>query len=346
MTVPKRHHYIPEFNLALFTPSGRREDTLSVLLVPSGERLRLRAGAIGFEKHFYRVPEVPDLDPAFFETALSNLESCAAPAIRRLVQTERMPTNRSEDRATIINYLALQAARGPATRRRLAEIANVFDHLRLRAAAASPELVRQRMSELREREGGVPPDEADVQGFVQMVRDRKFTIERHPAEHVLSVIRMHDSILQTFALRWWSVIVRRTPPYFITSDNPVVLAWGARPSSCSPPPEQVGTPGFALPFTEVTFPVSRHVALVGAFEPPPARHVDATRELVASVNSRTIGAASRFLASPTDDIVWLNRDRQLAGADAIPAFLGELAAQRERERSAELAQTDRFIPLP
>ena len=69
-TGTKRHHYQPVFNLALFTPTADREDFLTVIRVPGGERLRMRPDEIGFENYFYSVPDVPEVDPAFFENAL------------------------------------------------------------------------------------------------------------------------------------------------------------------------------------------------------------------------------------------------------------------------------------
>ena len=141
-TTPRRHHYNAEFNLAFFTSSASRDDRLNVILVPSGKRLPLLPREIGFENGLYTVPDIPDVDPVAFEKAFALFEGRAAPAIRRLIQTERFPSNDSEDRSLVINYLALQTARVPAAMERLKELKDLLDHLELRRFAASPDEVR------------------------------------------------------------------------------------------------------------------------------------------------------------------------------------------------------------
>jgi hypothetical protein len=92
--------------------------------------------------------------------------------------------------------------------------------------------------------------------------------------------------------------------------------------------------------------VSRHVALVGTFERPPAFNISATPNMVASLNSRTISSTCRFIAAPSDQIVLFDRKRQIVGTDALPAILQELEDGRRAARKAELAQIERLIPLP
>jgi len=190
----------------------------------------------------------------------------------------------------------------------------------------------------------VPP-EADVDGFCRFVKKGAFKLKWPNTAHIKRMIDMQDAILQTFALRWWMVVVRRTAPFFITSDNPVALNWGEDAPVPFPPFE---SPGFGRRHTEITFPVSRHVALVGTFERPPSFHLEAAPELVASINTRTILAASTLLAGPVPEIAWLHPERtprQIMTAEDLALFLQGLAENRARLRKQEVERLKRLLPL-
>jgi hypothetical protein len=68
--------------------------------------------------------------------------------------------------------------------------------------------------------------------------------------------------------------------------------------------------------------------------------------MVASVNSRTISGAARFVAAPTDEIFLFDPELRIVTTDALPAILLDLAARRQASRDAELGQLDRLVPLP
>jgi hypothetical protein len=88
--------------------------------------------------------------------------------------------------------------------------------------------------------------------------------------------------------RHWSVFwTDKQGELFVTSDDPVALSW----DDCGG-----GHPGHGHLNTEVSIPPSSKIALIGSYKPPPII-AEATRETVASINTRTISCGARFAAS-------------------------------------------------
>jgi len=76
--IARAHHFVPQFLLANFTPSMKRDDKLWVTDLGTGRQWPSSPEKTGHQKDFYRV-EHSSLKPDFFETVLSDIEGRAAP---------------------------------------------------------------------------------------------------------------------------------------------------------------------------------------------------------------------------------------------------------------------------
>jgi len=104
-------------------------------------------------------------------------------------------------------------------------------------------------------------------------------------------------------MRKWSVwVLADDAPDLICSDNPVALTWKTQNPGDWPP-------GFGLPNTQVTCPLTRRIMIVGSFEgQSDTCFLDA--DDVATANSCT-GRNAERLFSAEEDFTWMMRNGQI-----------------------------------
>ncbi|RLA95610.1 MAG: hypothetical protein DRG83_18415, partial [Deltaproteobacteria bacterium] len=105
---------------------------------------------------------------------------------------------------------------------------------------------------------------------------------------------------------------------FITTDNPVNLSW-KEPDKI--PPFYRTSPGYGLKGTQVYFPVSKKVALVGEFDGPEGI-VDGSRELVALLNSRMLLFTYKQIYSPTLNFYFMGKDGIILDGRSLLKYVG------------------------
>jgi hypothetical protein len=127
-----------------------------------------------------------------------------------------------------------------------------------------------------------------------------FLIQETQNSKVAGIIKRTEMIKPFLFERNWSIVITDdTYGGFICSDNPVALvSLRALPALCGP--------GFGMMDTEVTIPISKHLALIGRFEKLP-EICFATEHTVAAINSRTAMYAN-WLYFGTDDFIFIRKD--------------------------------------
>jgi hypothetical protein len=100
--------------------------------------------------------------------------------------------------------------------------------------------------------------------------------------NILIELQFHDHLVRLHEARRWQMLVASDDSGgFVTSDHPVCLRWsdGQDHGNMSP--------GFAVPGTEVIFPLSPKLVLRGMFDAG-GDVIDANRDTVAEINSLLI----------------------------------------------------------
>jgi hypothetical protein len=113
------------------------------------------------------------------------------------------------------------------------------------------------------------------------------------------------------AQRNW-VLARSAPDGtgYITSDRPVSLIW-------RDPKEHFGAPGLAHLDTELIFPISNYLAIIGAFEAKDAI-APASEDVVARINTVTISQANRQIYARDNGFKYLTGpEGSLQSGDAL-----------------------------
>jgi len=115
-------------------------------------------------------------------------------------------------------------------------------------------------------------------------------------EHYIGLeVAGHDTVLHALSVRKWRLCVTtREKGCFVTADRPVALTWN-RPDVI--PPLMRDSPGFGMADTEVLFPLTQNLALVGAFEGEDKTE-EADTFFGAAANMRMVGFAFGYVYTP------------------------------------------------
>jgi hypothetical protein len=277
-----RNHWISQCYLRSFSVKKRRGWQLAVY--DAVERKTFPAGThnVALQRGFNLV-DVEGLQADAFETTLANFESEAAPAIQRIIAARSL--GNVDDRATLLNLIALFALRNPRQR-------EIFRDFQERVAKTIMSLALS----TRERwEGQVR--QARAAGYIKEGLDAsydtmkdffergEYKVEVATERHIQLELSTFDKLLPPmFGRKWLLLRASKTSGGFITSDHPVCLIWSQ--------PGPRGPIGFGLKDTEVIFPLSPNLAVIGSFEEEDAA-LDAPDDTVAAINGIVIGFAER-----------------------------------------------------
>jgi len=300
---PRRHHYVPQFYLIGFTESGKPDGTLHVLDQQRLKQWSSTPANIALENGFYTVDLGPSVDAAVVEKTLSRLETDYAPVIRGIAERRSLPAD-DEAFGTLMSFLAVMAARVPGVKNTLSKF--------LEDVARKHEIM---LREIARRRGGSRDSEVEADGHVQR------NVERNEAEalcnqttHVQLMLELVPTLIPLLGQRNWSLWeLEEGAPDLICSDRPVSLTWLTAAASSLYPP------GFGLPGTAVTVPLTRRITIVGTFEAQPAQRTVGAVE-VACLNSAT-GMYANQLYSCRPDFVWRMKDSTVGRtADLLAAL--------------------------
>lgn len=300
----RKHHYVPRFYLRRFADA---QEMLTVVDRRFGVLKRKSPSAVFWALDYYRVEGDEGTDPTAWETAFGKLEDRAAIVLDEIGQRRRLPAPADGSYSTLINFVALQAVRGPHARRRLAEphraLERVLEHAEQLRKAYGPQMRNPEVVD-------------DLRRFVERKQDT--------SDHVDALVAAMSAILQPLADRSWTLLRPADECAFVTSDHPVALTWSSRPDT------GFFGPGFGLLETDVTLPLDPGNLLFGRFEGVPENGMVLTEAGTASANSRTLSHAVRFAASAGNRIVW-SAGGQVLGTEALREFWRSTAVSPEED---------------
>jgi len=150
------------------------------------------------------------------------------------------------------------------------------------------------------KEDGFVSDDADVsfEAMREFIERGEYTIEIPTATSLASELSIFDDILKLIGSRHWSLMIAAADaPDFVTCDHPVSVVFKDRKIR--------GPIGYGLRATEVSFPLGPRHSLLGVFEDPFERHLEAATEQVADFNTRIVMHADRQIYSRTDEVIVL-----------------------------------------
>lgn len=286
----RHHHYLSQCYLKGFTKGKAKKSKLIVFDLKEKKSFETIPRNVGGMRDFNRV-DVEGVDQNHIEKALAAFEGKAATALKKLEETKDFT---GEVRELILNLIALIAVRSPQRREHMrkfeAQIADKMMGLTLESKERWESQIRQLQEENPEYVCDVTYEE--VKEFFD---SKEYTIDVAREHHIHMEMVQVDAILPCLVGRDWVLVESSndTGP-FITCDNPVSLSW-VNPDEV--PPIYRNSPGFGLKGTQVFFPVSQDLVLMGEFERS-GGVIQGTEELVALCNSTMLHGVYNQIYAP------------------------------------------------
>lgn len=321
MNVPRRHHTVSEFYLKGF---ARHPKKPRLLVIDASTRKHFHANPadLTIERDFNRI-DADGVAPGALENAYAEVESEIAPAMERTVTNNGFATD--EDRTIIANFVALLLIRNPRMRGEFARFTEDLLKLTMEAVTSTEErwnAYRQQMKDAGYLEG-VP--DVSYEDYRKFVRKGDYDVRMQRGFFIAEELKLLQKIPQIVAQRNWLVLrAADGSGGYLTCDHPASLMW-------SDPKMRGGFhgPGLGMPGTQIVFPLSRSLAIVGAFElksTPDRFTVGAQR--VAEINGTTI----------------INAARQVYCTDHETSYV--LKHDKKPKRCMALLSDSRFKPDP
>lgn len=269
--------------------SGKRRK-INVANLTTAQFFETNPRNVGGVRDFNRI-ELPGFKPDALEGMLANFEGEVAAAIRNVEQSHRFE---GADRNAILNLVALLAVRSPQMREQMREFEERVMKQLLGLTLATKERWEGQMRQMK-ASGYEVDDSLSYEDMKKFYESDEYTIGLNREHHIGLEFAGHNTVLEALSARKWRLcITTQEKGCFVTTDRPVVLTWN-NPQEI--PPLMRHSPGFGMGDTEVLFPLTQNMALVGAFDGED-RMEDADMFFVAGANARMIGYAFAQVYAP------------------------------------------------
>ena len=306
----RKHHYLPQFYLEGFTPTGKREDFLWVGDLEKKEQRRSRPSRVALETDYYLVTgNGNEEDELYFEKYLSRIESRVAPIMRDIRDSHILPVG---DALGDLLLFALQLLlRVPKWRKMMRK-----SHMETGRLISEQTLQsRERWESIIQRmraEGEVIPEGVSYEDVKEAYDNGEIIHVPNQAFELQSILRLTLELHPLMLSRNWSLAKSADlKSGFVVGDSPLVAFWSR------PMPDHVPI-GFGLEDTIVFFPVSSHQIMLGTWEPSVgASGVGMDRDLVGMFNRHSLLSADRYIFAASDDCRFLLQEEALGSFSEI-----------------------------
>ncbi|WNC69962.1 DUF4238 domain-containing protein [Thalassotalea nanhaiensis] len=299
----RHHHYLSQCYLKGFTKGQTKKSKLSVIDFKQKKSFETKPRNVGGIRDFNRI-DLEGVDQNAIETELSKFEGHAATALNRLKNSLDFS---GETKDLVLNLIALIAIRSPERREHMrkfhAQLADVIMGMTL----DSKERWESQVGQLKKTDPSYK-NEVTYDQAKEFFDKKQYEIEVARERHIQIEMVQIDAILPLLHGRKWLLLVanEKTGP-FITTDQPVNLSWKNPDEVPSP---YRSSPGFGLKSTEVYFPISQNLALLGEFDGREGV-VEAPKHLVAVFNTKMLYNFYSQLYSPKIDFTFFGKDDDL-----------------------------------
>lgn len=287
----RNHHFVPQYYLKGFATPRSKDGKLSVYDLKRGKSFTTRPRNVASRRDYNRV-EIEGVDPNIVESQLAMLDSQADQAFRRVIAARSIASH--EDFSFVLTLIAQVAITNPAFRDMRGGM------IRQMGTAMMHNMVstRERWAAVTEGAASDPRIGGDPIAFEEArTAVERGDIEVVPAKENLigQEWQLWPAVLPLLEARQWTLFVAPAGSAgFATSDRPFSLRW-------SDPALRDGFygPGLGCTDTNLTFPLSRDLALVGRFDAGGGT-IEIDETMVAAINLMTFSSAMRQIYADGD----------------------------------------------
>ena len=282
---PRRHHYISQFLMRGFSEApDAKNPPIWRLEKKTGRPNRSSVDSDAVVRDFYKLKEVPGVEPTKIEKDLAMIEGIAAGHLERLLTGAELG---KVDRSELATYLMLQHRRTPRGRQWFVEM---YEHMSKLIMEVNVNRIDNTdgIREFLAREGHDASDEA-VEAFRKDVidswREGRVVVEATSDHEVLGMFTAGNEIAVSIASQMTWTLLRSEPPHeFVLGDHPICMY-----DPTAIPGHGVGW--MSSPATEVTLPLGRYACLAFKIGPPVCGEERASQDRVLDLNLRSYACA-------------------------------------------------------
>ncbi|MBC3879946.1 DUF4238 domain-containing protein [Undibacterium sp. LX40W] len=307
------HHWVPQCYLKGFAKSHSKKAQLNVIDISARKSFIANPRNIASARDFNRI-SVKGFAANQIEENYAVFEGKLARALQWMWVQRQL--GKANDFNLLLNLIALLAVRNPRMRENVRDFHERVIKKMMHMTVDSEQMYESTFNRAA-KDGYVASDsKIDYFQMKDFIGSEKYSIAMSTSGHVERELKLIDTVLPLLGRRHW-MLMRASPDSggFITSDHPVCLIWSEQRKR-----SLFDSPGFGLKGTEVVFPVSHDLAVVGTFEMQ-LGEIDITLDQVALVNGIIVAHAERQVYSRDDKFFYTLADRSVhRGADLLRNF--------------------------
>jgi hypothetical protein len=294
MSIPKRHHYLPESYLTRFTRKRTDQGELWIYDIKKREFRRQTPRNTGVQGYYNAVENEDGTRDFGIEESFSRIESETATIINKIEAREPID---EKERGDLGLFVAAQMMRGPEFEEDVGKMMEGPLRIAAQMSFATPERARQSLEQF-EKDTGKPLG-ASAEEMMEYLKRDDYQLKLHRNESLRVMANLVGDTAKRFIRMDWRFFHAPADRTFITTDNPfVVMApdhWGKMPS-------WYGF-GYGTSGTRKVMPLSDKVCLV-MFDPgTAAEHGDLTEAGVREINTHLAVEAYRFVIAREEPLL-------------------------------------------
>ena len=280
----RQHHYVPQFYLKGFA-KVRKKPRLYCVDLKTRTSFETAPENVAVERDFNRI-DIKGFDIDAFEKLSAEEETGMAEALARIL--ERRSIADPADRESLFYLISILSTKNPPMRRNMQSFHDHLSRVVMDLATATKERWEHQVKKATDAGyldcGGT----VTYEWIRALVEEDRIKMVLRNEEHLRREVEMLQTVYPLISARKWMLLkAPRGSPGFITSDHPASLMWSDPTQRGSP-----YSPGHGLKGTQLLFPVSRELAMLGSFDVD-EEEMEADETLIAMVNGSTLLHASR-----------------------------------------------------
>lgn len=221
MSGARRHHWIPESYLGLFSREGKTGSQVFVVDCVERKSFWTSTDNVCVRRDFNRI-ESPELDRNELEKRLGQFESNAINALREIGAGRA--TIDSQEWLHGLNLMGLIATRNPATRRQLTQAAERVTLELLRKSLESKEAWQATIADIKAAGALDPRSPVDFEHHRAFVEGGKFSMQFHQNFLIFQELTGVMPVIEMLGRRTWSLLEASVDSGgFLTTDRPVCV---------------------------------------------------------------------------------------------------------------------------
>ncbi|MGE0221924.1 MAG: DUF4238 domain-containing protein [Acetobacteraceae bacterium] len=306
----RRHHYVPQCYLKGFCPN-RAKPKLFAIDIRRRQTFTASPVNVAAQRDFHTV-EIDGLPADALENQLARFESDLSHSLSRIIEARSIAAE--NDRINLLKLIAILAVKNPRLRTVFGQFQERLMKMVLQLVTATPERWESQLQQAKDagyfqQEVGVAYEQ--IRDFVD--RD-EYDVRFSTTHHLVLELSSVDKVLPVvFARKWLLFRAPRGVSGFITSDHPVCLMWRDPKRRGGPHP-----PGYGLRGTQIVFPISNDLAMIGGFEFTDTE-CNADERQIAEINTTIIAYADQQIYARDREFRYLSprSGRIMRGAEVM-----------------------------